>query len=164
MDRPILPRWPGCLALALVLGTSGCALGPRLGTSKPAADRVFAADYQAPPARAGNLPGGPPNEQFTLLMERLTAAEDDRKAMQARLFHLDQQLREKDQAIVQASGEVQEATKQIKHTREEIKRWKSDMETLRGKLRHVERENKETLEAIIKTLEKFLDSESTGQP
>lgn len=179
------------LAPWLILAAAGCALPAwmHMGDAKP---HSAGPNPPPPPGHPGPngqggfgvgwpsagpanpLGGGPPgpggapgqfNEQIALMSQRLANTEDDKKALNTRLRQLENQLRDKDRALMQASFEIQEATGQIGRTREELNRWKQEMETLRGKLRNVENDNKTTLEAIIRTLEQFLDREklTSGQ-
>lgn len=175
------------LGALLLLGSSGCALrrwmapdaGPYHGPSAaaPFSPGTAKPGWQGPaPGPHAGLAGpgapqgvqqasypGAANEQFSILTQRLASLDDDRRAQGARIQHLENQLRDKDKALVQAALEIQEATAQMTKTREELQRWKLEMESLRGKLRGVERDNKTTLEAIIHTLEQFLDRERVAR-
>jgi hypothetical protein len=106
------------------------------------------------------LPPGPPNEQVSLMLQRLAALEDDRKALAARLQAAEVQSRDKDQTVHQASYEIQESTKQLRKTREEMQRWKQEVDDLRTKVRGMEKENRSTLEGILKALEQTSDREA----
>lgn len=154
------PSWVVGLALAACAGCTLTIQPPiRIGL---AADKPCAEAAPAPPAPAPG-PGpvlrpppplpGIPNEQLSVLMQKMASLEDDRKALAARLQQTELQLREKDQTAVQASYEIQESTKQIRKTRDEMQRWKQEMDDLRSKIRGIEKENKATLEAILKGLE-----------
>lgn len=164
-------------AAALLSSSAGCVWAP---WTNPDATRSQAQGPGAPPFTPGAAKPGwqgpspapaggvqqashtpPPNEQFSQMAQRLASLEDDRRVFAARAQQLENQLRDKDKALVQASVEIQEATAQIAKTREELQRWKLEMESVRGKLRNVERDNKTTLEAIIRTLEQFLEREGS---
>lgn len=119
------------------------------------------------PGRVMPPPGLPPNpnlpppgfaspDQLSFMQQRLATIEDEKKSYAVRVQQLEAQLREKDHSVVQTSYEVQESTKQLKRTREEVLRWKNEMDDLRSRMRAIERENKGTLEAILKTLEQHL--------
>lgn len=108
-------------------------------------------------------PGFASPDQISFMQQRLHSIEDEKKSYAARVQQLEVQLRDKDQAVVQTGFEVQESTKQLKRTREEVLRWKNEMDDLRARLRTIERENKGTLEAILKTLEQHL-GENTKEP
>jgi septal ring factor EnvC (AmiA/AmiB activator) len=133
---------------------------PTLPPGVPGAAAANAGRPPGPvPPGAAAAAGGTSSEQMAMMMQRLASSEDDRKALAGRLQQLETQLREKDQAVVQTSYEVQESTKQMKRTRDDLARWKQDMDGLRTKLASIERENKLTLEAILKTLEQYIDRE-----
>jgi hypothetical protein len=108
-------------------------------------------DAEHPPA-----PGPPPNEQITLLSEHVREAEDDRKVLNARLQQMTAQLEEKDRALVLAQHQIQEATAQVARTRKELQAWQTDVTALTVRLRTAERDNRDTLETITRTLEKML--------
>ncbi len=125
---------------------------------------------QAPVPRPGGPPGPPgavgtpgapgtAADQYSALIQRLQVLEEERRVAAERMLALEKQLRDKDQAVVQTTFEVQESTRQMKKAREDLVRWKSEMNELRGKLRMMEQENRVTLEAILKTLEQYIDRE-----
>jgi hypothetical protein len=103
----------------------------------------------------------PPNERISLLTQRLAADEDDKKVLAARLEQVAAQLDEKERALGLANREIKDATAQIVRARNELQNWKKDAAALRDKMGTMEKENRDTLETIIKTLEKTL-SERDG--
>jgi hypothetical protein len=174
------------LASGALLALGGCAFG-NLFTPPPPGQQGAAPGPNAPhapgqPAWQGPSPGagaaqgtGPAgvqqasypgafNEQLSSLTQQLRASDDERKVWSARVKQLEGQLRDKDRALSQATFEIQEATAQVTKTREELQRWKQELEAVRGKLRSAERDNKTTLEAIIRTLEQFLERERDNAP
>lgn len=118
--------------------------------------------WQAPAPTPAAPPPGVFNEQISLMSQQLRDTEDNKRVLAVRVRQLENQLRDKDLALKQANAEIQEAVEQVASTRKELQRWKQEMENLRGKLRNVERDNKSTLEAIIHTVEQFLDREKTA--
>lgn len=166
------------LCVMVLVGASGCSWSslfvpggdiqapPGMPLSPGAAKPGWPAGPPgAVPGPNGGLPQGPQaggNEQFSLMSQRMAAAEDDRKVLAARVKQLEVQLRDKDKALVQASLEIQEAATETAKAREDLQRWRQELETVRSKLRSVERDNKTTLEAIIRTLEQFLERERDG--
>ncbi len=154
-------------------GPNGAANGAANGSANGAHGPGQAA-WQGPPpagAAAQNAGGsglqqasypGAFNEQLSSLTQQLRASDDERKVWSARVKQLEGQLRDKDRALSQAAFEIQEATAQVGKTREELQRWKQELESIRGKLRSAERDNKTTLEAIIRTLEQFMERERDG--
>jgi hypothetical protein len=170
-----------CLAwgvgAVLLIQACGCNLMPSLpgkddlGPPSPRPEKKGPNAQEKSPVSPGKNeylapPPTPLPELSANLSQKMSALEDDRKVLAARMQQMDIQLQEKDKAIILANHEIKEATIQVSQTREELKRWKEEMETLRGQLRNVEKENKGTLEAIIKTLEQFMErekgNESTG--
>ncbi len=169
---PRFPLPPRSLVLLLPLAVCGCSLmpwaSPGAGGDMGTSDAV--SRWQSPqkaqpgggPARADeqSLPQPrvyPPNEQISLISQRLMAAEDDRKVLVARVQLLENQVDDKERLLTAAKQEIQEATAQIVKTRNELQQWKKDMTALRDKLGGMEKENRETLETMIRTLEQILD-------
>jgi chromosome segregation ATPase len=109
----------------------------------------------------------PPNEKISLLLQQVSAQEDDKKVLAARLEQFSVQLEEKERALAQANREIKAATAQIVSARNDLQNWKKDAIALRDKMGSMEKENRETLEAIIKTLEKTLSDKEgarSGEP
>ncbi|MFO0865828.1 MAG: hypothetical protein U0744_14450 [Gemmataceae bacterium] len=158
-------------AWLFTLSLTGCTVSFHpMGWGKPPHNEHYTADWygQGPPPPGGNpalanrppafIPNASAND-LSLMLQKMSAIEDDRKTMAGKLQQVELQMREKDQAIVQATYEIQESTKQIRRTRDEMQNWKQEMDDMRGKLRNVERENRQTLETVVKTLETYLDRE-----
>jgi septal ring factor EnvC (AmiA/AmiB activator) len=165
-----LGRW---MPLFFLLAMSGCTVSFGQGLrAKPANDpnKLPESPIQplsANPPLAGQQlakgqpqPPGPSSDQVSLLLQRLATVEDDRKIQAARLQQVENQLREKDQVVMRATYEIQDSTAQMKKAREDVHRWKTEMDDLRQKLRTMEQENKLTLDAILKTLEQYIDKET----
>jgi septal ring factor EnvC (AmiA/AmiB activator) len=162
-------RW---LPLVGFLVMTGCtvSLDPGL-RGKVNADPNKAADGSLQRAVAPNLLGqtpaapsavapGPPNDQISFLMQRLASVEDDRKVQAVRLLQVENQLREKEQSVVRASYEIQETTSQMKKARDDLHRWKTELDDLRQRLRSMETDHQVTLDAILKTLEQYIDKDT----
>jgi septal ring factor EnvC (AmiA/AmiB activator) len=147
-------RRTGLLALVLVCGCAMPPMGPQGDTGFAAGFRGPKSSIQPPPPQIAS-----PNEQVAQMAQRLAVNDDDRKVMAARLQQAETQLHEKEKMVVLANYEVQEAVREVKQTREEMVRYRQEMEQLRAQLYSVERENKGTLEAVIHTLEQFMDRE-----
>ncbi|HYV36411.1 MAG TPA: hypothetical protein VE988_11940, partial [Gemmataceae bacterium] len=64
-------------------------------------------------------------------------------------------------ALAAATLEIQETTSQIVKTRNELQTWQKEMKNLRDKYGALEKDNRETLETMIKTLEVYLDRDKT---
>jgi hypothetical protein len=101
----------------------------------------------------------PPNERISLMSQQLANAEDNRKVLAGRLQMVETQLAEKEKALAAATQEIQETTAQVVKTRNELQTWQKDMKNLRDKYGALEKDNRETLETMIKTLEMYLDRE-----
>ena len=99
----------------------------------------------------------PPNEQVSIMAQRLASAEDDRKVLLARVQILETQLDDRQRALDLARNEIQEATGAIVKTRNDLQQWKKDMAALRDKMGVMEKDNRDTLETMIRTLETILD-------
>jgi hypothetical protein len=162
---------------ALLLLSCGCEL-PFLHSPEPAPKAPDAVSHwqDSPvPGKQGPPPGEPPgvlfgkgmppprNEQIALMSEQLRNADQDRSVLAERLRLVEGQLSDKEKALAAATQEIQEATGQIVKTRNELQQWKKDMTTLRDRVGLMEKDNRETLETIIKTLEQILDREKEGK-
>jgi len=112
-----------------------------------------------PPGQQPASPAPVSSDQIATVSQKLAATEDDRKLLAARMQQMEIQLQEKDKMLILSNYEVQEAAKQVSQTREELRRWKQEMETLRGQLHNAEKENKGTLDTMIRTLEQFMERE-----
>ncbi len=99
----------------------------------------------------------PVNEQIALMSQRLGSADDDRRVLTARLQLVEGQLEEKEKALALATKEIQDSTAQIARARTDLQQWKKDMKVLRDKLGGMEKDNREALDAMIKTLEQVLE-------
>jgi septal ring factor EnvC (AmiA/AmiB activator) len=115
---------------------------------------------QMPAPPVATPPAAPPNDQISFLMQRLATVEDDRKIQAARLQQVENQLREKEQSVVRATYEIQESATQMKKARDDLHRWKTDLDDLRVKLRAMEADHKVTLDAILRTLEQYIDKDT----
>jgi septal ring factor EnvC (AmiA/AmiB activator) len=115
---------------------------------------------QAPAAPPAAVQPGPANDQISILMQRLANIEDVRKVQDVRLQQVENQLREKEQSVVRASYEIQESTTQMKKARDDLHRWKTELDDLRLRLRAMETDHQVTLDAILKTLEQYIDKDA----
>ncbi|HEX3314674.1 MAG TPA: hypothetical protein VHR72_07260 [Gemmataceae bacterium] len=115
-----------------------------------------------------------PSDYVSQLAERLQGSEDSRQALANRVQVLEMSLRDKDQAVLQTSHEVQESTKQMRRTREDLQRLKQELDDSRAKNLATYREYKNTLDAFLKALEdnvepgrsplKFRPTSQIGEP
>ena len=192
----------GILAVPL-LGSLGCTFSITPAWHAPAAMPAGPSYPITPPIPGSALPnpsgpGGPPNSAYPIpqgppgmsgpppitsrspsdyvsqLAERLQGSEDSRAALANRLQVLESALRDKDQAVLQTSHEVQESTRQMRKTREELQRLKQELDDSRAKNLATYREYKNTLDAFLKALEdnvepgrsplKFRPTSQIGEP
>jgi hypothetical protein len=150
----------GCQSLGGLFGGSpgqGPAAPPgvaKAGPSSPIPDAGQREQLAAMQAKGMMMT---PNDQISLMSQKLAASEDDRKVLAAHLENVMAQLDEKDKALALATREVQEATAQIVRTRNDLQVWKKDALAMRDKVGNMEKEQRELLETIIKTLEKSLE-------
>jgi hypothetical protein len=162
-NRGTLKRWlvPWSLIVAF-----GCSLpaGHSPGAQPTVADSVSqwwgAAHPEHPPEQEMPLPQPrtlPMNEQISMMSQRLASAEDDRKVLASRLHLIETQLEEKEKALAMATREIQESTAQVVRARNELQQWKKDTKGLRDRVATMEKENRETLETMVKTLEQVLE-------
>ena len=98
-----------------------------------------------------------PSDYVSQLAERLQGSEDSRQALANRVQVLESALRDKDQAVLQTSHEVQESTKQMRRTREDLQRLKQELDDSRAKNLATYREYKNTLDAFLRALEDNVD-------
>jgi hypothetical protein len=158
------------LVASSLLVAGGCSLVPWRSDATPAppADSVSQWHGATPPGTGGQgandaaLPLHQPrslpiNEQISLMSQRMASSEDDRKVLASRLHLVETQLEEKERALAVATKEIQETTTQVVRARNELQQWKKDTKVLRDRLGSLEKENRETLEATIKTLEQVLE-------
>ena len=96
------------------------------------------------------------NEQISQMSQRLASADDDRKVLASRLHMVETQLEEKEKALAVAMREIQDATAQVVRTRNDLQQWKKDTKALCDHLGSMEKDNRETMETMIKTLEEVL--------
>lgn len=174
------PWWlpQAALGLALVV-MSGCCLPPlgkpsscplcgqgNNGTGPPAAKPSGAAashqEGKGTIVPAGHQVREMP-EHIVRLFERLHSVEDDRKAMRARMELIEGQLENKEENLSQAVKDIQSATEEINQTRLEVQRSKAEVLVLRKRITTLEKENKESLESIIRILEQMLDREKPSR-
>jgi septal ring factor EnvC (AmiA/AmiB activator) len=151
-------RWIGALAFVL---NSGCCVPHWLGLAGDSADaRALTHKQMAPVLPVDPIPPPPtPSDQISLMSQRLASAEDDRKVLATRLQQAETLLEEKEQALFVTGKEIQAATEEVGRTRADLQRFKQEMESLRGRLKNIEKEDRETLESIIRMLEQMLDQD-----
>jgi septal ring factor EnvC (AmiA/AmiB activator) len=160
---------PRRLAPLVLLCSGGCCLPEILGLApghpaalppaQPAAAAPAAAPAVAGPPAAplplNLVPAESPQDQISLLSQKLDAVIDDRKVLEGRLLQVEATVQERERALAQATDEIGKAGDEIERSRAEVNRWKQEVLDLREKLRKLEKENMGNLETIIKMLEKL---------
>jgi chromosome segregation ATPase len=157
------------LGAASLFFTPGC-MAPSWGFfSRPAPAPVAVA--AAPEAMAARTKPTVTGSQLNLkpdetaaeraleLTHKLTAAEEEKKALTMRVQQLETSLDEKDKALVQVAKEVQAASEEIARSREELQRWKQQVTALREKLGGAEKDNLATLQSIVSYLEHMTEQD-----
>jgi chromosome segregation ATPase len=98
------------------------------------------------------------------LTQDLGTLDDDRKALAGRVQYLEAQLAEKELALTSGLRELEGARGDLARSQEDLVRWRREMSTLRERLRNLEKENRDTMEAMIKVLERVVSKESKPGP
>jgi hypothetical protein len=98
-----------------------------------------------------------PFERVAELTHQLAAAEDTRKVLVGRALFIETQLEDKEQALGQANQEIENALREIIRVREEMQQMRQELLRLRTRLRDAEKENKDTLESVIRMMEQMLE-------
>lgn len=159
----------GIMAL-LFCAVCGCTFPSMHPADPPLPNADTVSHWQAPQAPGGTAKADgaqpllaprpfPANEQFAQMSQRIASVEDDRKTLATRLQMVEAQLDEKEKALAAATREIQEATAQVVRTRNDLQQWKKDMAALRDKLGSMDKEHRDTLEAIIRTLEQVIEQD-----
>ena len=151
-----LRMWPGLLGCLML---SGCVLTKEKTVakdeSKPAPQVVTAA-HVPPPESEG--------VQVAEVTHRLTVAEQERDALALRVEHLQALLTEKDRAMAAAGQELQAATAEVAQARTDLQKWKTEIDSLRERLRSSEKENAATLQSVIGLLEQMTQQGGNTEP
>ena len=112
-------------------------------------------------------PDASPYALITDLNELLAAANDDKKALVARLTYSEAQILEKEEALSSAKLEVEQSLGEVIKAREDFQQLQREILALRTRLRAAEKENKDVLESVIRLLDQMLErqpNEPTTKP
>jgi hypothetical protein len=160
-----------CIVSLSLLMICGCSLPLWQKDEAPLHSADTVSQWQGAPQQGPGGPGAHPdpamplhqprplpmNEQISQMSQRLASADDDRKVLASRLHMVETQLEEKEKALAVAMREIQDATAQVVRTRNDLQQWKKDTKALRDNLGNLEKDNRETMETMIKTLEQVLE-------
>jgi hypothetical protein len=161
---------PWILPLSLMVA-SGCSL-PKGDANAPPSHNSDSISQWLGASHPGQPAGGdqatplpqprmmPMNEQISMMSQRIASADDDRKVLASRLHLVETELEEKERALALATREIQESTAQVVKARNDLQQWKKDTKTLRDRFGSMEKENRETMETMIKTLEQILERDN----
>ncbi|HZU35174.1 MAG TPA: hypothetical protein VFA18_04675 [Gemmataceae bacterium] len=95
--------------------------------------------------------------------QRLLAVDEQNKALLARVHELEAALQQKEQVLAQTNGQVQTASQEVVRAREELQRLKQNIGVLRDRLSASEKENLNTLQTIVSSLEEGTQPPSPTQ-
>lgn len=156
-----------------LLFACGCSLPGNIGLSSEPAPHGGVIATHGGAAAAAARPTGPvtgpgpapilplnlvppesPQDQISLLSQKLAGFDDDRKLLAARLAQVEATLQDREKALGEVSDEIRATSEEVTRTRAEIRRVKQENADLRAKLNETEKENIRLLERINKMLEK----------
>ncbi|MCS7016323.1 MAG: hypothetical protein NZM42_09455 [Gemmatales bacterium] len=144
----------GCCTLAL---SAGCqqttwpwtvSTPPNTNNAPPVS--LASAQAPAPP---------PPQAYIQELSQRLQAASDEIRSLEARLAYREERIEEKTRELQLAFKEIQAAQNELTQAREEIERLRRDHALLQTRLEASERQNREHLQTIAALLQRLMDRE-----
>ncbi len=101
-------------------------------------------------------PPEPYYDQVSAMRQQWAGAADRIQLLTAKLQQAEKVLHDRDQALVEGARETHDAQQEIDRTRKEIERWKKDVLSLRGRVHALEKENRDTLEMVIRTIERMM--------
>jgi hypothetical protein len=159
---------PALLALLLA---GGCSLPGTFGVSNEPGPSKPPPGTAHPPT--GPIPVGPvvgpgpsailplnlaqpesPQDQASLLSQKLHGVEDDRNLLAARLLQLETTLQDKEKALTEATEDIGKTGEEINRARADIRRMKQENADLRDKLDRSQREVIDLRKQMIKQMEK----------
>jgi chromosome segregation ATPase len=171
---PRLDRWTvvGWLGMGTTMLACGCTTfwapwGPPRPATPPPGIAAAPGPDQNPVRSKAAIAGSELNlkpdesaaERALEVTHKLTAVEEERKVLAARVQQLETALEEKDKALAQVSKEVQAASEEMAQARDELQRWKQQVVVLREKLGGAEKDNLATLQSIVSYLEHMAEQD-----
>ena len=101
-------------------------------------------------------PGELPMDRALDLTRRIDAYRDENLVLKDRVRALEAKAVEREQALNEAVRDVEAATLEVARTRTEFRVLRKEIETLRDRLKQVEKDEVETLKVVIAALERLL--------
>jgi hypothetical protein len=103
----------------------------------------------------------PGNAYVQELSQRLQAAGDEIRSLEARLAYREEKIEEKSRELSQALKEIQAAQTELSQARQEIEQLRQENANLQARLQASERQNREHLQTIAVLLQRLMER---GQP
>ncbi len=126
-------------------------LGPEPDPHRRVTPTVVGSVLQVPPH-------GSPVEKAIELQGKLDSLRQANASLNSRLRQLEDDLRARDQLLKGATGELQAAAGEISSAREQMRRWVEEARREQLRLRKLDQGQQEQLRAVIRELEKALES------
>lgn len=102
-------------------------------------------------------PPPPPNAYWQEMSQRLQAAADEIRSLEARLAYREEKIEEKTRELNQALKEIQAAQTDLAQAREEIERLRQENANLQARLEASEKQNREHLQTIAVLLQRLME-------
>ncbi|GBD35318.1 Chromosome partition protein Smc [bacterium HR36] len=108
---------------------------------------------------SAQMPQAPPHAYVQELSQRLQAASDEIRSLEARLAYREEKIQEKSRDLNLAVKEIQAAQTDLAQAREEIERLRRENATLQSRLEACEKQNRENLQTIAALLQRLMERE-----
>ncbi|MCS7166652.1 MAG: hypothetical protein RMI91_13115 [Gemmatales bacterium] len=107
---------------------------------------------------SGQAPAPPPPQAYIQeLSQRLQAANDEIRSLEARLAYREEKIEEKSRELQLALKEIQAAQNELSQAREEIERLRRDNAQLQARIEASEKQNREHLQTIATLLQRLME-------
>lgn len=113
---------------------------------------------------SGQMPQGAPPAYVQELSQRLQAAADEIRSLEARLAYREERIDEKTRELNLALKEIQAAQTELAQAREEIERLRRDNAQLQARLEASEKQNRDNLQTIAVLLQRLMERERPASP
>lgn len=115
-----------------------------------------------PPVSLASAPAPPPNAYIQELSQRLQAASDEIRSLEARLAYREEKIDERTRELNQALKEIQAAQTELIQAREEIERLRRENAALQSRLEACEKQNREYLQTVAALLQRLTERERSS--